>query len=57
MDLSLLWPLQNEYFSDPSHLNRYGAFEVSQRLAKDPLIPWPSSAKKSESLPVSLTGN
>ncbi|MCT7951552.1 DUF1574 domain-containing protein [Ancylothrix sp. C2] len=56
-DLSLLWPLQNEYFSDPSHLNRYGAFEVSQRLAKDPLIPWPSSEKKSEGLPVSLTGN
>lgn len=56
-DLSLLWPLQNEYFSDPSHLNGYGAFEVSQRLAKDPLIPWPSADKKSEGGPVSVTGN
>lgn len=31
---------QNDYFSDPSHLNRYGAFAVSQDLARDPLIPW-----------------
>jgi hypothetical protein len=31
---------QNDYFSDPSHLNRYGAFAVSKELAKDPLIPW-----------------
>lgn len=28
------------YFSDPSHLNRYGAYEVSRRLAQDILIPW-----------------
>lgn len=28
------------YFSDPSHLNRYGAYEVSQRLAQDVMIPW-----------------
>lgn len=40
-DLSGLWPTQNEHFSDPSHLNRFGAYEVSQRVAKDPLIPWP----------------
>jgi hypothetical protein len=32
--------LQNDYFSDPSHLNRYGAFAVSHDLARDPLIPW-----------------
>jgi hypothetical protein len=31
---------QNDYFSDPSHLNRYGAFAVSHDLARDPLIPW-----------------
>jgi hypothetical protein len=41
-DLSLLWPKANDYFSDPSHLNRYGAYEVSKKLANDPMIPWPS---------------
>jgi hypothetical protein len=40
-DLSLLWPSANENFSDPSHLNRYGAYEVSKKLATDSLIPWP----------------
>ncbi len=29
-----------QYFSDPSHLNRYGARSVSQRLAQDPMMPW-----------------
>lgn len=43
---SQLWPNRNEYFSDPSHLNRYGAAAVSSRLAQDPLIPWPK--KKEE---------
>lgn len=38
---STLWPSKNEYFSDPSHLNRYGAAAVAKRLAQDPLIPWP----------------
>jgi len=36
-----LWPEKNEYFSDPSHLNRFGAVAVSRRLVQDPLIPWP----------------
>ncbi|HEY9693450.1 MAG TPA: hypothetical protein V6D15_14670 [Oculatellaceae cyanobacterium] len=40
-DLSLLWPNQNQLFSDPSHLNRYGAFEVSQELVQNSMIPWP----------------
>lgn len=40
-DLSGLWPTKNEYFSDPSHLNQYGAFEVSNQLIQDPMIPWP----------------
>ncbi|MHC5595402.1 MAG: DUF1574 domain-containing protein [Nostoc sp.] len=31
----------NDYFSDPSHLNRFGAYEVSKKLAHDPMIPWP----------------
>ncbi|MGB3208281.1 MAG: hypothetical protein WBB28_25130 [Crinalium sp.] len=39
-DLSLLWSDQNQLFSDPSHLNRYGAFEVSKALAENSLIPW-----------------
>ncbi|MBD2427461.1 DUF1574 domain-containing protein [Phormidium sp. FACHB-1136] len=40
-DLGQAWPDQYDYFSDPSHLNRYGAYQVSQRLAQDPLIAWP----------------
>ncbi|MEM6592645.1 MAG: DUF1574 domain-containing protein, partial [Cyanobacteria bacterium P01_C01_bin.73] len=42
-DLGQLWPDQYGYFSDPSHLNRYGAFQVAVRLAEDPIIPWPSA--------------
>lgn len=41
-DNSLLWPEARSSFSDPSHLNRYGAIEVSKRLAADPMIPWPT---------------
>ncbi len=33
---------KHDYFSDPSHLNRYGAYEVSNQLAQDPMIPWPT---------------
>lgn len=40
-DLSQVWPKANEHFSDPSHLNRFGAYEVSKKLANDPMIPWP----------------
>ncbi len=39
-DFSQLWPKENDYFSDPSHLNRFGAYEVSKKLAYDPMIPW-----------------
>ncbi|MEM9213504.1 MAG: hypothetical protein AAGD25_04070 [Cyanobacteria bacterium P01_F01_bin.150] len=42
-DLSELW-LDNaehrSYFSDPSHLNQYGAEEISQHISEDPMIPW-----------------
>jgi hypothetical protein len=40
------------YFSDPSHLNRYGAYEVSRQLADDVMIPWSRlrSAPTSQSL-------
>jgi hypothetical protein len=41
-DLSQLCPKAIDYFSDPSHLNRYGAYKVSQKLGNDPMIPWPS---------------
>ena len=40
-DLGKLWPQRYDYFSDPSHLNRYGAYQVSRRLAQDPMIAWP----------------
>jgi hypothetical protein len=50
-DLSQLWPAENDYFSDPSHLNRYGAYEVSNRLAQDPLIPWPRSQTSAANSP------
>jgi Protein of unknown function (DUF1574) len=39
-DLSQLLLTANDLFSDPSHLNRYGAYEVSKKLANDPMIPW-----------------
>jgi hypothetical protein len=45
-DLGDLWTTRYSYFSDPSHLNRYGAYAVSQRLAQDPLIPWAGKANK-----------
>ncbi|MBW4440394.1 MAG: hypothetical protein KME10_03995 [Plectolyngbya sp. WJT66-NPBG17] len=39
-DLLENWKNTPDYFSDPSHLNRYGAHAVSTHIAKDPLIPW-----------------
>lgn len=39
-DLSEDWLTQYDFFSDPSHLNRYGAYQVSQTIAQDPMIPW-----------------
>ncbi|MFQ3615844.1 MAG: DUF1574 domain-containing protein [Cyanobacteriota bacterium] len=39
-DLGEIWLDQYDYFSDPSHLNRYGAFAISRRIAQDPMIPW-----------------
>jgi hypothetical protein len=39
-DLGDRWPTEYRYFSDPSHLNRYGAYAVGQQLAQDPMIPW-----------------
>jgi hypothetical protein len=42
-DLGQVWPDRYDYFSDPSHLNRYGAYQVSNQLAQDPMIAWPRS--------------
>jgi hypothetical protein len=39
-DMSGVMLTQNQFFSDPSHLNRYGGYAVSQRLAQDVMIPW-----------------
>lgn len=47
-DLGQLWPQRYDYFSDPSHLNRYGAYQVSNRLAQDPLIAWPEAGVTTE---------
>lgn len=46
-DLSQLWPNRNDYFFDPSHLNRYGAIAVSEELAIDWDIPWPVPRQRS----------
>ena len=41
IDMGRLWLKQNQYFADPSHLNRYGAAAVASFLATHPNIPWP----------------
>lgn len=41
IDMGRLWLNQNDYFTDPSHLNRYGAATVANWLANNPNIPWP----------------
>ena len=50
-DFGRLWPEKNDYFSDPSHLNRYGAEAVAIRLAQSPMIPW-ESLKETTTAPV-----
>lgn len=40
-DLSQMLLTKHDYFSDPSHLNRYGAYKVSNQIAQDIIIPWP----------------
>lgn len=41
INLGRQWLTQNQYFTDPSHLNRYGAAAVARQLAANPKIPWP----------------
>mgnify|MGYP002152589796 CR=1 FL=1 len=50
-DLGQVWTSRYDYFSDPSHLNRYGAYQVSLRLAQDPMIPWPRALDLSAANP------
>jgi hypothetical protein len=41
IDLGQQWLNQNQYFVDPSHLNRFGAAAISNQLATNSQIPWP----------------
>ncbi|NEP02957.1 MAG: hypothetical protein F6K58_30765 [Symploca sp. SIO2E9] len=41
IDIARQWLTRNDYFADPSHLNRYGAAAVSRQLATESKIPWP----------------
>lgn len=45
-DLSKALDQENALFSDPSHLNRYGAYAVAQRLANDRFMPWRRGDRK-----------
>jgi hypothetical protein len=49
LDLSRNWLNENNFFSDPSHLNRYGAYAVSQALAQSAMLPWGSIQKSTDS--------
>lgn len=53
-DLGQVWTNRYDYFSDPSHLNRYGAYQVSLRIAQDPMIPWPRALDLSAADPEAL---
>jgi hypothetical protein len=45
IDLDRQWLNQNQYFTDPSHLNRYGAAAISSQLASNRQIPWPQASR------------
>jgi lysophospholipase L1-like esterase len=47
-DLSEAWLTNYDYFSDPSHLNRYGAYAVSERIAEDARIAWPKNTNSNQ---------
>lgn len=40
VDLLREWPNQNNFFADPSHLNRVGAAQVAIRVSEEPSIRW-----------------
>ncbi len=41
LNLSRLWVTKYDRFSDPSHLNRYGAQALTDAIAQQKQIPWP----------------
>ena len=43
INLAFEWLDTHQYYSDPSHLNQYGAAAVAERLAQKQEIPWPTS--------------
>jgi hypothetical protein len=45
VDLTSRWLRNYDYFSDPSHLNQYGAVAVSEHLATVKTIPWPGGGE------------
>jgi hypothetical protein len=44
-DLGDRWTTEYRYFSDPSHLNRYGAYATAEQIAQDPMVPWVKGKK------------
>lgn len=50
-DLGQAWTDRYDYFSDPSHLNRYGAYQVSRSIVQDPMIPWPKVKATAQPIP------
>ena len=38
------WQQRYKFFSDPSHLNRFGASQIAHQLAQDTTIQWPITA-------------
>ncbi len=51
VDLLEAWRWKSHLFADPSHINRYGAREISRLLASDRRIPWAQIAPPAEAEP------
>ena len=56
IDLGVQWPERDEYFADPSHLNRYGAALVGEQLANNPALPY-TRAKQPDAAQPTLETN
>ncbi len=55
VDLLEEWRWKSHLFADPSHINRYGAREISRLLASDRRIPWAQIAPPAEAEPAAPT--
>jgi hypothetical protein len=55
VDLLEAWRWKSHLFADPSHINRYGAREISRLLASDRRIPWAQIAPPAEVEPAAPT--